>query len=114
MKLSVDRILTTHVGSLPRPQDLLAMIIAKDAGEEPDAREFQSCVTRSVGAIVRQQTLFAANAQSWTCARHRASREPRASYPVTSGADVVLGGAQRFGGWRLAPRTPGRSAMRYR
>ena len=32
MKQSTQRFLTTHVGSLPRPPDLLAMIQAKEAG----------------------------------------------------------------------------------
>src|SRR5581483_1625551 len=33
MKTSRDRILTTHVGSLPRPDDLLQFLLAKEAGE---------------------------------------------------------------------------------
>ena len=33
MKRSTQRILTTHVGSLPRPPDLLEMIQAKERGE---------------------------------------------------------------------------------
>ena len=33
MKLSTDRILTTHVGSLPRPPDLLAMLEAREAAQ---------------------------------------------------------------------------------
>jgi 5-methyltetrahydropteroyltriglutamate--homocysteine methyltransferase len=33
MKRSTDRILTTHVGSLPRPPDLIAMVRAKLRGE---------------------------------------------------------------------------------
>jgi methionine synthase II (cobalamin-independent) len=32
MKTGTDRILTTHVGSLPRPPDLLKLIKAKVAG----------------------------------------------------------------------------------
>ena len=32
MKLSTDRILTTHVGSLPRPPDLLALLDARETG----------------------------------------------------------------------------------
>ena len=32
MKRSVNRILTTHVGSLPRPDDLRAMILKKQRG----------------------------------------------------------------------------------
>ena len=30
MKLSTERILTTHVGSLPRPQDVSDMLLAKE------------------------------------------------------------------------------------
>ena len=30
MKLSMDRILTTHVGSLPRPQALVDLLVKKD------------------------------------------------------------------------------------
>ena len=35
MKRSIDRILTTHTGSLPRPMDLTAMLEALDSGECP-------------------------------------------------------------------------------
>jgi methionine synthase II (cobalamin-independent) len=33
LKLSTDRILTTHVGSLPRPKAMLDLIRAREAGE---------------------------------------------------------------------------------
>jgi methionine synthase II (cobalamin-independent) len=36
MKTSQDRILTTHVGSLPRPLELRALLVAKDKGEAYD------------------------------------------------------------------------------
>jgi hypothetical protein len=34
MSLSTDLILTTHVGSLPRPPDLLAFLEARENGRE--------------------------------------------------------------------------------
>ena len=37
MKLSTDRILTTHVGSLPRPAALFAPLLAENLGEAFDA-----------------------------------------------------------------------------
>jgi len=37
MLYSTDRILVTHAGSLPRPADLRAMVLAKSAGEAYDA-----------------------------------------------------------------------------
>ena len=40
MRRSTDRILTTHVGSLPRPDDLYAMIKAKQEGGGIDAAAF--------------------------------------------------------------------------
>jgi 5-methyltetrahydropteroyltriglutamate--homocysteine methyltransferase len=55
MKQSTERILTTHVGSLPRPPDLLAMIQAKERGEAIDTTAFQDRVARAVGEVVARQ-----------------------------------------------------------
>src|SRR4030095_9491414 len=55
MKRSADRILTTHTGSLPRPQDLTATLEALDAGREPDPVAFATRVRRAVVGVVRQQ-----------------------------------------------------------
>jgi 5-methyltetrahydropteroyltriglutamate--homocysteine methyltransferase len=55
MQRSVDRILTTHVGSLPRPDDLLALVVGKDQQEIGREPVFEGCVNSAVQAIVRQQ-----------------------------------------------------------
>ena len=55
MKRSTQRILTTHVGSLPRPPDLLAMIQAKERGEPFDADGYASRVRSAVGEVVERQ-----------------------------------------------------------
>ncbi len=55
MKRSTDRILTTHVGSLPRPDDVCAMLIAKEKGEKVDAAAFDALVSKAVQAVVRRQ-----------------------------------------------------------
>ena len=55
MKHSTDRILTTHVGSLPRPPDLLAMILAKDQGAPFDAERYASWVKSAVAEVVKKQ-----------------------------------------------------------
>src|SRR6202011_2431333 len=55
MKLSTDRILTTHVGSLPRPPDLLAFLEARETGRELDQARFDGCLAASVDEIVKQQ-----------------------------------------------------------
>ena len=44
MRLSTDRILTTHVGSLPRPQNLLDLLYAKDRGGLADRVAFDDVV----------------------------------------------------------------------
>src|SRR6476646_9389514 len=55
MKLSTDRILTTHVGSLPRPQDVVDLIFAQDRGDPVDAAKFESTVQRAVEEVIRLQ-----------------------------------------------------------
>src|SRR6266702_4671708 len=55
MKRSVDRILTTHVGSLIRPPALQEFLRAKQKGEAFDQGAYGRCLTESVAAIVRRQ-----------------------------------------------------------
>jgi 5-methyltetrahydropteroyltriglutamate--homocysteine methyltransferase len=55
MKTSTDRILTTHVGSLPRPPALRALLVKKDQGEPYDKAELERETTEAVAAIVRRQ-----------------------------------------------------------
>src|SRR5580692_9058252 len=55
MQRSTDRILTTHVGSLPRPDDLYTMIKDKQEGGSIDAAAFAARVTSAVAEIVKRQ-----------------------------------------------------------
>jgi 5-methyltetrahydropteroyltriglutamate--homocysteine methyltransferase len=55
MKRSTQRILTTHVGSLPRPPDLLDMIQAKERNEPIDGEGFAGRVKSAVAEAVRRQ-----------------------------------------------------------
>jgi 5-methyltetrahydropteroyltriglutamate--homocysteine methyltransferase len=55
MKHSTDRILTTHVGSLPRPDDLIDLLMAQDAGEVYDAALLTRRVREAVDEIVAKQ-----------------------------------------------------------
>jgi len=52
---SRDRILTTHVGSLPRPPDLLALLEARERGEAIDEAAFAARLARAVREVVAQQ-----------------------------------------------------------
>ena len=55
MHRSTDRFLTTHVGSLPRPDDLLAMMIDREEGREIDRAAFSARVARAVDEVVAKQ-----------------------------------------------------------
>ena len=47
---------TTHVGSLPRPAGLLALLYAKEHDEDHDAGALEACIDRAVAGIVAEQT----------------------------------------------------------
>jgi 5-methyltetrahydropteroyltriglutamate--homocysteine methyltransferase len=55
MKRSTDRILTTHVGSLIRPTDVLTDILLKVAGKPVDEAKFQEKVKKGVKEVVAKQ-----------------------------------------------------------
>ena len=56
MKRSVDRILTTHTGSLPRPADLIRMMFAREEGVPVDGPALAARVRSAVAEVVRKQT----------------------------------------------------------
>ncbi len=56
MKLSTDRILTTHVGSLPRPNDMAEALLARQRGEPMPPDAFAATVRRAVADAVAKQT----------------------------------------------------------
>jgi 5-methyltetrahydropteroyltriglutamate--homocysteine methyltransferase len=55
MKRSTDRILTTHVGSLPRPPDVQELLLARDAGRPYDKDLLARRVKEEVHTVVRRQ-----------------------------------------------------------
>jgi 5-methyltetrahydropteroyltriglutamate--homocysteine methyltransferase len=55
MQLNTERILTTHTGSLPRPQEVLDLLFAQDRDEPYDANAFESAVARAVESVVTRQ-----------------------------------------------------------
>jgi 5-methyltetrahydropteroyltriglutamate--homocysteine methyltransferase len=55
MKRSTDRILTTHVGSLPRPQEVVDLLFEQDRGDEYDAGQFDEVMRRAVADVVKRQ-----------------------------------------------------------
>jgi len=55
MLYSTERILTTHAGSLPRPADLRAMVVARASGERYDAAALGERLKSAVVETVRHQ-----------------------------------------------------------
>ena len=56
MKRSTDRFLTTHTGSLPRPDDLIQMMFAKESGVPVDSQALQARIRKAVAEVVALQT----------------------------------------------------------
>ena len=55
MSPQIDRILTTHVGSLIRPPQLIGFWRSIEDGKPYDEAAFETCLTDSVAEVVRQQ-----------------------------------------------------------
>src|SRR5947207_12808987 len=56
MKHSTERFLTTHTGSLPRPDDLVRMMYAREEGVPVDPEALAARVASAVEEVVRKQT----------------------------------------------------------
>ena len=100
MKLSTERILTTHTGSLPRPQPLVDLILRRENGEAIDPARFETETANAVEEIVRQQAAAGVDVVSdgemskpsyTTYIRHRVAGiepDPRAA---EKGRDIMVG-----------------------
>jgi len=55
MKRSMQRILTTHTGSLPRPDELRSLLIARETHESYDEAALETAIQTATHAVVRQQ-----------------------------------------------------------
>ena len=78
MKRSIERLLTTHCGSLARPHDLLELMQAKETGEAYDHEGFRRRVQSAVADIVQK--------------------------PVEHGVDIVCDGEQSKAGFSVYVR----------
>jgi 5-methyltetrahydropteroyltriglutamate--homocysteine methyltransferase len=103
MKRSTERLLTSHVGSLIRPPELIAFLRARQDGRPVDEDAFASCLTQSVAEIVRAQAAAGIDVVSdgefgktisWSqYALERLSGFERR--PITRGANPFARGADR-------------------
>src|SRR6476660_2719634 len=55
MKRSAERFLTTHTGSLPRPDDLVRAMYAREEGVPVDAQALERRVASAVAEVVTKQ-----------------------------------------------------------
>jgi 5-methyltetrahydropteroyltriglutamate--homocysteine methyltransferase len=55
MKRSTDRFLTTHTGSLPRPEDLIRTMYAKEEGVPVDRAQLAARIAAAVAEVVGKQ-----------------------------------------------------------
>ncbi len=55
MRTSTDRILTTHVGSLPRPAKVTGFLVKKEYGETYDHDAYDRCMEHAVNRVVGEQ-----------------------------------------------------------
>ena len=55
MRTSIERILTTHVGSLPRPGDVAELLAAKEFGKNYDTDTFETRMDSAVAESVTEQ-----------------------------------------------------------
>ncbi len=58
MQTSTERILTTHVGSLPRPEKLAALLLQEDRGEAKEGTELGQTIRNAVTAAVQRQAVL--------------------------------------------------------
>ncbi|TMK32679.1 MAG: epoxyalkane--coenzyme M transferase, partial [Alphaproteobacteria bacterium] len=56
MAYGAERFLTTHTGSLPRPEDLIRTMFAKEEGVPVDRAALEARIRDAVAEIVRKQT----------------------------------------------------------
>ena len=56
MHRSTDRFLTTHTGSLPRPEDLIRMMYAKEEGVPVDPGALATRVRTAVTEVVKKRS----------------------------------------------------------
>ena len=100
MKISSERILTTHVGSLPRPPVLLDLLMAREEGRPVDESVFEASAATAVDQIVAQQVAAGIDIvsdgemskPSYTIyVRHRVNGIEMSAEAETKGRQIMVG-----------------------
>ncbi len=91
MQRSTERILTAHVGSLPRPRDLVELDSAKHAGQDYDESARAARLRTGVAEVVRLQVEVASRAAAIAATRRGRLPEGKILIPgVVSHATNVI------------------------
>jgi 5-methyltetrahydropteroyltriglutamate--homocysteine methyltransferase len=104
MKRSTERILTTHTGSLPRPEPLQAALAAIDRGAEPDlgGAQWEELVRDAVAEVVARQRAAGVDVVSdgeMSKVSYSTYITQRADGFGGSGAPIALADAEDFPEW---------------
>ena len=100
MKASIDHIATSHVGSLPRPDGLIAANRALEAGEAFDEQAFRQTLRDAVSEVVRRQHDLGIDVPG------------DGEFGKPMGQSVNYGSWWRYSWQRLGELKPGESAVR--
>jgi 5-methyltetrahydropteroyltriglutamate--homocysteine methyltransferase len=69
MKRSTERILTTHVGSLARPDALSAILRSKDRAQPYDRETYAKLVRGAVADVARARRASSGTPRTWWSTR---------------------------------------------
>ena len=111
MLMSTDRILVSHVGSLPRPPILSDMLIRREAGETIDAVELARQVEIATAHVIGKQAEAAVDVGNG--GEHRVS-DFRPMFPGASAALVASRSVRRHAIKSTSQATRGRRSSGFR
>ncbi len=107
MRTSTDHILTSHAGSLPRPDALIEANRVREAGDAIDERKFQQTLRTAVGDVVRRQRNLGIDVPG--DGEFGKSMGQRVNYGAWRSYSFHRLGGLEFGGPSLYDATPRRS-----
>ncbi|MBV9323498.1 MAG: cobalamin-independent methionine synthase II family protein [Chloroflexi bacterium] len=96
--------MTTHCGSLPRPDDLVTLLAAEEAGEEIDPQSLQQRVEASVTSVVQRQA---------GCGLDVVNDGEHSKMSFTTYTAARLSGLQPVPASQVGERTPSRDVLEF-
>src|SRR6266699_1408931 len=90
MKRSTERFLTTHTGSLPRPEDLVRMMYAREEGVPVDRAELGARIRSAVEDVVHKQAAAGVDLVEFPNLAKRVFGDPGRSRRKTPGCNAPI------------------------